>query len=155
MEANYNIVLVLPYINMNPPQIYTWIPILNPPPSSLPVSSLWVVSVHQPQASCILPWTWTGDLLLGDLDSCWLLRARDCGKQSQANCSSHIAPPGAWLMALSALHILSLKEIFNEQAEDIYFSLRKHSRGYLFCLSSWIPHNLKTAKHGYREHAPL
>ena len=36
-------------------------PILNPPPSSLPVSSLWVVPVHQPQASSIVRWTWTGD----------------------------------------------------------------------------------------------
>ena len=36
-------------------------PILKPPPSSLPVPSLWVVPVHQPQASSIMHWTWTGD----------------------------------------------------------------------------------------------
>ena len=36
--------------------------ILNPPLSSLPVPSLWVISVHQPQASSIMHWTWTGNL---------------------------------------------------------------------------------------------
>ena len=36
-------------------------PILNPPPSFLPVSSLWVVPLYQPQASSIVHWTWTGD----------------------------------------------------------------------------------------------
>ena len=36
-------------------------PILKPPPTSLLVTSLWVIPVHQPQASCILHWTWTGD----------------------------------------------------------------------------------------------
>ena len=32
--------------------------ILNPPPSSLPVPYLWVVPVHQPQASSIVHRTW-------------------------------------------------------------------------------------------------
>ena len=36
-------------------------PILNPPPSSFPIPSLWVVPVHQPQASSIVHRIWTGD----------------------------------------------------------------------------------------------
>ena len=39
-------------------------PILNPPPTFLPIPSLWVIPVRQPQASCILHWTWTGDSYL-------------------------------------------------------------------------------------------
>ena len=41
---------------------YTRVP--HPEPSSLPVPSLWVVPVHQPQASCILHWIWTGNSFL-------------------------------------------------------------------------------------------
>ena len=36
-------------------------PIQNPPPSSRPIPSLWVIPVHQPQASSIVHRTWIGD----------------------------------------------------------------------------------------------
>ena len=38
--------------------------ILNPPPTSLPVPSLWVIPVLQPQAPWILHQIWTGDSFL-------------------------------------------------------------------------------------------
>ena len=40
---------------------YTHVPMPNPPPTSLPVPSLWVIPVRQPQASSIVHWTWTGN----------------------------------------------------------------------------------------------
>ena len=49
------------YRNESATGIYVF-PILNSPPSSLPIPSLWVVPVHQPQASSIVHRTWTGDL---------------------------------------------------------------------------------------------
>ena len=57
----YIIVLVLPNIKMNPPQVYMCSPSWTLLPSSLPIPSLWVVPVHQPQASSIVYRTWTGN----------------------------------------------------------------------------------------------
>ena len=42
-------------------------PILNTPPTSLPIPPLWVIPVHQPQASCILHQTWMGIRFLYDI----------------------------------------------------------------------------------------
>ena len=53
----YNIVLVLPYINMNPPQVYTcspsWTPL--PPPSSNHPSGLSLCTSPKHPVSCIKP----------------------------------------------------------------------------------------------------
>ena len=57
-------------------------PILNPPPTSLPIPSLWVIPVHQPQASCILHWTWTGDSFLTWYYTCF-----------NAILPNHLSPP--------------------------------------------------------------
>ena len=42
----------------------THVPHPEQPPTALPIPSFWVIPVHQPQASCILHRTWTGDSFL-------------------------------------------------------------------------------------------
>ena len=46
----YNIMLVLPYIDMNQPWVYMCPPSWTPPSTSLPIPFLWVIPVHQPWA---------------------------------------------------------------------------------------------------------
>ena len=67
-------------------------PILNPPPTSLPISSLWVIPVHQPQASCILIRTWTGDSFLIWYYTCFnaILPNHPPPPQSPKDCPIHL-----------------------------------------------------------------
>ena len=60
----YNIVLALPYIDMNLPWLYMCSPSWTPPPTSLRIPSLWVIPVRQPLAPCIMHRTWTGNTFL-------------------------------------------------------------------------------------------
>ena len=55
--------MVLPYTDMNPPRVYMCSPSWTPSPTSLPIPSHWVIPVHQPQASCIMHQTWTGEIV--------------------------------------------------------------------------------------------
>ena len=59
-QTLHNCISFAKYHNESTTGIHVF-PILNPPPSSLPIPSLWVVSVHQPQASSIVHRTWTGN----------------------------------------------------------------------------------------------
>ena len=56
----HNCISLAKYQNESATGIHVF-PILHPPPSSLPIPSLWVVPVHQPQASSIVHRTWTGN----------------------------------------------------------------------------------------------
>ena len=69
----------------------THVPILNPPPTSLPIPFLWVIPVHQPQASCILHGTWTGDSFLIWYYTCFnAILPNHPPSQSPKDCSIHL-----------------------------------------------------------------
>ena len=64
-----------------------------PSPTSLPIPSLWVIPVHQPQASCILHRTWTGDSFLIWYYTCFnaiLSNHPPPLPQSPKDCSIHL-----------------------------------------------------------------
>ena len=54
----------LPHINTNQPRTHMCPPILNPPPTSLPNPTLWVVPEHQLWVRCFMHWTCTSHLFL-------------------------------------------------------------------------------------------
>ena len=66
-------------------------PILNPPPTSLPVPSLWVIPLY-PWAPCLMHWTRTGDLFHIYMFQCYCLKSSHPRllPQSPKDCSIHL-----------------------------------------------------------------
>ena len=85
-------------------------PILNSSPTSLPIPSLWVIPVHQPQASCILHWTWTGNSFLIWYYTCFnaILPNHHPPAQSPKDCSIHLCLIQGCHYHLSKFHIYVL-----------------------------------------------
>ena len=101
-------------------------PILNPPPTSLPIWSLWVFPVHQPWAlvSCIKP----GLVICFTLDNIHV-----------SMLFSQIIPPSPSPIESKSLGTGSLKQYFQKYRQDISLSERKET----ICLT-WKGEQIKT-----------
>ena len=67
-------------------------PILNPPPISLPIPSLWVIPVHQPWVPCLMHRTWTASHMIIYMFQCYSLQSSHPRllPQSPKDCSVHV-----------------------------------------------------------------
>ena len=103
----------------------TRVPNPEPPPTSLPIPYLWVIPVHQPQASCILHRTWTGDSFLIWYYTCF-------------NAISQIIPPSPSPTESKRLFYTSMSLLLSHIQAYHYHLSKFHIYALVYCIGVFL-----------------
>ena len=99
--------------------------ILNPPPISLPIPSLWVIPVHQPQASSIMHQTWTGNSFHIWYYTCF-------------NAILHIIPPSPSPTESKSLFYTSVSLLLSHIQSYHYHLSKFHIYALVYCIGVFL-----------------
>ena len=100
-------------------------PILNPPPISFLIPSLWVVPVYQLWVPCFMHWTWTGHLFHYDNIHVSML-------------FSQIIPPSPFLTESKSLFFITVSLLLSCIQSCHYHLSKCHIYALIYCISVFL-----------------